>query len=104
MPWIVPFIPLIVGVVGAGVAIHQTEQARKNLPDAPEIAELPPPITPESPTESDAPKAAPEEVIDMEVSKVRAQKRRRASAEKNIFALGQEDDTAVTLTKSLLGE
>lgn len=69
-----------------------------SLPAVPEAAPVP-----EAPVVSKA-KDVEEPVVDTDAARVRAAKRRKGAEDRRLFALGEEDDETVVLTKSLLGD
>ena len=104
-----PLLTSVLGSVASGFIGQAFAPDPPNLPapaappPAPEV--VPTPVAPEvvkEPTE--VAKASEAAVIDTEAARVRATKRRRASQETQLLRLNTEEDDAVILTKSLLGE
>ena len=97
------------GVLGSIISAVVPALMQSSAPTPPAPAPLPPPPQP-----AEAPKAPevadtitqPEQVVDTEAARVRAQKRRaEAESRQQLLSLGeQQEDESVTLTKSLLGE
>ena len=75
-------------------------------PPAPAPPPPPPPVQPAPPPPevSTAPDVGEEPVIDSEAARLRASKRRKAAEDEKLFALSEDSNDAVSLSKSLLGE
>jgi hypothetical protein len=95
---VAPVFKALAPVVGTLLSGGGSAPAPAPTPAAP--APAPAPVAPE-PTVKEA---AESPVIDTEAARVRAVKRRKAAESDRLFALSSEDDSAVILTKSLLGE
>jgi len=99
---VVPIIASVAGSVLSSALAPSKPSAPAAIQQAiPQAA--PEPEAPE-PVVSKAEDLGEEPVVDTEAARVRAAKRRKSAEDRRLFALGEDNDETVILTKSLLGE
>lgn len=93
------------GILGSVVSTVLSSALAPGAP-SPAAPPAPPPVqaAPEPAPAVEKVDDAKEPVVDTEAARIRASKRRKAAEDKQLFALSEDSNDSVILTKSLLGE